>query len=234
MLNYEATPEATAALRQRTPPGTALDAWQGRVLVSVVGFLFLDTRLLGIPIPFHRNFEELNLRFYVTRRCAGESRRGVVFIKEIVPLKAVAAVARACYGERYSAMAMRHEISPSLPSSHSIGSAIYEWRHGKSWGRLGAQYSGEPTLPVPGSEEEFVTEHYWGYALQRNAVTLEYRVTHPQWRVWQASQTEFQCDAAALYGPEFAETLSRRPSSAFVAEGSPVSVHPGMRITRPH
>ena len=108
MLNYEVDP---AVLLPLMPAGMALDLWQGRALVSVVGFLFQKTRLRGIPVPFHTHFEEVNLRFYV--RPAGDSggeRRGVVFVKEIVPLAPVAKVARWLYRENYVSMPMRHTI----------------------------------------------------------------------------------------------------------------------------
>src|SRR5690606_40211851 len=92
MLNYDVDP---AVLRPLVPHGVELDTWEGRYLVSVVGFQFLDTRLLGVPVPFHRDFDEINLRFYVRRRADDGWRRGVVFVKEIVPRRALAAVARA-------------------------------------------------------------------------------------------------------------------------------------------
>src|SRR6266513_2477095 len=107
MLNYEVD---RSVLARRVPPGTELDSWGGVVYVSVVGFLFLKTRVLGVPIPGHRNFEEVNLRFYVRRKADGEWRRGVVFVKEIVPRRAIAAVARGLYGENYVAMPMSHAI----------------------------------------------------------------------------------------------------------------------------
>src|SRR6185503_10439864 len=97
MLNYEVDP---SVLHPLVPRGTELDTWHGRTYASVVGFLFLDTRVLGLAIPFHRDFEEVNLRFYVRRREAEAWRRGVVFIKEIVPRWAIATVARVAYNER--------------------------------------------------------------------------------------------------------------------------------------
>ena len=65
MLNYEIEP---AVLAPFVPQGTELDSFDGKTFVSIVAFLFLDTRIGGIPIPFHRNFEEVNLRFYVRRK----------------------------------------------------------------------------------------------------------------------------------------------------------------------
>ncbi len=227
MLNYEIDP---AALRSRVPRGTELDSWNGKTFVSMVGFLFLNTKLLGVPIPFHRHFEEVNLRFYVRRKGEDGWRRGVVFAKEIVPRWAIATVARLCYGERYAAMPMRHELDLNGKMIRPNGAAKYEWRHAGEWNHLAVRTAGEPAIPQSGSEEEFITEHYWGYVAQRGGGAVEYRVEHPQWRVWQASEATLQCDAGALYGAEFRESLSGPPSSAFLAEGSAVTVNQGAAL----
>lgn len=226
MLNYEVDAKV---LSTRVPPGTELDAWQGRTLVSLVGFRFLRTRVLGIPIPFHRDFEELNLRFYVRRRGPEGWRRGVVFVKELVPKWAIAWVARTVYNENYVSLPMRHRvIAPGSSEGTAEGIAEYEWRHGGRWNRLSARIHGTPSLPPAGSEEEFITEHYWGYALQRNRSSLEYQVEHPQWAVWSATDPVFDADAGALYGAEFAPFLAEKPVSAFVAVGSPIVVRKGV------
>lgn len=227
MLNYEIDP---AALRSRVPRGTELDSWNGRTLVSMVGFLFLDTRVLGIPVPFHRNFEEVNLRFYVRRKAEDGWRRGVVFVREIVPRWAIAAVARLCYGERYAAMPMRHELD--LPKGVEPGDirANYAWHDHGRWSHLSLRTTGHAAVPPRGSEEEYITEHYWGYAGQPSGGTVEYRVEHPQWRVWRASEAALSCDPSSLYGPEFALSLGGQPCSAFLAEGSAVTVHRGVAL----
>lgn len=219
MLNYEIDPHL---LHPHIPVGTELDFWQGKALVSMVGFLFLETKVLGIPIPFHRNFEEVNLRFYVRRRGPEDWQRGVVFLKEIVPRLAIATVARVCYNENYEAMKMRHQIS-----AHEIN---YEWRWQHRWNSLRAQITGEPQPWQVGSEEEFITEHYWGYAKQRDGGTVEYKVEHPPWLVWRAQTAAFDCDIKGIYGAPFVEALQTQPRSAFVAVGSPVSVYQGVRL----
>jgi hypothetical protein len=225
MLNYEVPPEI---LEPHVPRGTELDFFDGRAMVSMVGFLFRKTKLKGVPIPFHRHFEEVNLRFYVRRIVGGETRRGVVFIKEIVPRPALAWVARAFYNENYVALKMDHQLAlnEGLPS----GEVCYRWRFQNQWCRMAVTPTGQPSLPRPGEEPEFITEHYWGYAAQKDGGTLEYRVAHPTWRVWQAESTVFECDVAALYGEAFAEHLAKEPSSAFLAEGSDVEVFQGVRI----
>lgn len=226
MLNYEVDP---AALVGFVPSGTELDSWNGRTLLSVVGFRFIHTRVLGLPIPFHRHFEEVNLRFYVRRRASDGWRQGVVFIKEIVPKVAVAWIARAIYNENYIALPMRHEVR--RPSETEAGHVRYEWHHQNRWSYLTASVRGDAALPPEDSEETFITEHYWGYAKQRRGASLEYRVEHPRWRVWRAVHAAFDCDVASLYGPAFAGFLTGTPRSAFVADGSPVTVHRGVALS---
>jgi uncharacterized protein YqjF (DUF2071 family) len=225
MLNYPIDP---AALASRVPAGCELDTWDGRHYVSVVGFQFLDTRVLSIPVPFHRNFEEVNLRFYVRREVAGTWRRGVVFVKELVPRWAIAAVARAVYGENYEALPMRHTRGPATQSG--VTALRYEWRRSGSWEGLTVEFSGSPTTPAEDAEEAFITEHYWGYSRQRDRATVEYQVEHPRWRVWRADSASLSCDASSLYGPEFASALTGPPSTAFVADGSAIVVRRGRRL----
>ena len=219
LVNYEIEPDM---LTPYVPAGTEIDLWEGRCYVSVVGLRFLKTKLLGVPIPFHRDFPEVNLRFYVRREVEGQVRRGVVFIKEIVPRHAVTWVARSVYNENYVTLAMRHEIGPD--------SFRYEWRFRRDWNRLSVTTRREWSVPDLDSEASFVAEHYWGYAAQRDGSTLEYEVEHPRWRMAQADEVEYECDVAGLYGEEFVEALSREPVSAFLAEGSGVVVRRGMRV----
>jgi uncharacterized protein YqjF (DUF2071 family) len=220
MLNYEVEP---ALLRPHVPAGTELDAWRGRTFMSVVGFLFRDTRVFGVPVPLHRDFEEVNLRFYVRRETGGESRRAVVFVRELVPRRAIALVARAMYNEPYRALPMRSEIAagPS-PAAH------YSWFLGRRWHRIGARTTSPASLPAVGSLEEFITEHYWGYTRQKDGTTIEYRVTHPQWPVAPAAP-EVDADFSAVYGADFAGRLGA-PVSCFLADGSAVSVHRPGRV----
>jgi uncharacterized protein YqjF (DUF2071 family) len=228
MLNYEVPREL---LRPLVPQGTELDSWDGATLASIVGFRFLDTRLSGLPIPGHRDFDEVNLRFYVRRRGEdGAWRRAVVFVRELVPRRAVAFMARWLYNEPYLAVPMRHELSMAHGADGEAGRAAYAWRIGGRWHRLEVRTRGYPTLPAPSSEATFVTEHYWGYTVQRDGGSKEYRVEHAPWRVWTAEGTELDCDVGAVYGPGFAECLGARPRSAFLAEGSAVTVYRGRRL----
>lgn len=225
MLNYEVDP---SLLSEYVPTGTVLDSFAGRTYLSLVGFRFCNTKLFGsLPIPFHTDFDEVNLRFYVRRKEGSEERRGVVFIAEIVPKQAIAKTARLIYGENYISLPMRHRV-------HTEGlnkTAEYEWQVNGRWCKLSAQAQGAPEHPQEGSLEQFITEHYWGYSNQRSGGCLEYHVSHSPWRVWTSTAALFEGDASALYGCNLGSLLQRPPDCAFIAEGSPVSVFRGKRIS---
>ena len=222
MLNYPIDPALLAPL---VPPGLELDSFRSVTYVSVVGFLFLRTRVFGIAFPFHRDFEEVNLRFYVRHRTPEGWRRGVIFVRELVPRQAIAFLARVIYGEPYSALPMSHLIKKSA----GLTSLRYEWRRKGRTECLAATTAGEPTLVAPGSLEEFITEHYWGYNLHRGRA-IQYQVEHPKWRVWPAAQPRFEADVRTLYGEGFVEPLAVVPASAFIAEGSNVIVRRGTAL----
>jgi uncharacterized protein YqjF (DUF2071 family) len=222
MVSFEIDPKV---IRPLVPRGTELDAWQGRTFVSMVGFLFLDTRVLGLAIPYHRDFEEVNLRFYVRRKASDGWRRGVVFVKEIVPRAAIAFVAKALYGENYVSLPMRHCVDPGAADA-GPRAVLYSWRFRGQDNRMELSVETRPAEVAPGSAEEFITEHYWGYARRRGDRTTEYRVEHPRWRVATGTAT-LDVDASALYGAQFAEFLKAHPASAFLADGSRVSVSKG-------
>lgn len=217
VLNFVAEPQLLAPL---VPTGTELDFHNGKTFVSVVGFLFLNTRVLGFPIPRHRDFEEVNLRFYVRRKSSEGWRRGAVFVRELVPKSAIALIARVCYGEPYLALPMRHEI---ITEGDRL-SVEYQWRRGSRWETLALSASGDPKDCAPDSHEEFITEHYWGYTARPARTASEYRVEHPRWKYSPAATWKFEADVAALYGAQFVHTIAQPPFSAFIAEGSAVTV----------
>jgi uncharacterized protein YqjF (DUF2071 family) len=200
------------------PAGTELDAFEGKTYLSLVGFEFNRTRVLGFAVPFHQNFEEVNLRFYVRRR----SKRGVVFIRELVPKYAVAVVARLLFKENYSCVPMSHRAE--------AGKVEYAWKLGSRRCVMKIETDGENFVPSEGSLSQFITEHYWGYTTHKGGGSLEYEVQHPPWRVWNAKEASFSGNADGLYGPEIAQILTREPDSAFLAQGSPVTVFKSTKI----
>jgi uncharacterized protein YqjF (DUF2071 family) len=225
MLNYGVPPELVLPF---VPSGTQLDLWNGVAFVSVVGLLFLDTRVLGVPIPLHRTFEEVNLRCYVRRELANETRRAVTFIREIVPRRAIAVAAQAIYNEPYRALPMRRHIR-STPEETVVD---YEWKGAFGWTGVHVSANGAPEAIHPGSEQEFIAEHAWGYTRQRDGGTVEYEVRHPKWKIWPARTARFAGMTTDVYPPELARTLSREPDSAFLADGSHVTVHAPIRLSK--
>jgi hypothetical protein len=221
MANHVVEP---ALLVPRVPQGLELDVFDGTALVSLVGFRFLGTRLLGIGVPFHRDFDEVNLRFYVRRRMTDGWRRGVVFVRELVPRRALAAVARLAYGEPYSAVRMDHRLDADGQSVE------YRWRWGGRWCSLGLETGPGWTTPEVGSEMAFITEHFWGYSGGQGRRTREYEVQHPPWRVRAAASATTTGDLGEIYGPDLGAALSGPPRSAFLAEGSAVTVHRPTRL----
>jgi uncharacterized protein YqjF (DUF2071 family) len=224
MLNF---PIERELLEPLAPAGTIVDTYRGVAYISMVGFLFRKTKVLGIPMLFHQSFEEVNLRFYVRHFTGTEWRRGVVFIKEIVPAFLVSNSARFFYNENYITCAMRHRIE----KREDTRLLEYMWHHGGEWHRVSAEAAGPAKPALDGSLEEFITDHQWGYTRQRDGSTLEYEVLHPKWDVASAKEAELKCDAVALYGSRFSPALAQPSSSAFVISGSAVSVYRGKVVS---
>ncbi|HEV8510020.1 MAG TPA: DUF2071 domain-containing protein [Gemmatimonadales bacterium] len=221
MLSYAVDP---TRIIDYVPAGTTLDSWRGKTLVSMVGFQFLETKVLGAPIPFHQDFEEVNLRFYVRRTTEDEVRPGVVFLKELVPRPIVGGMARLLYREPYLVVPMRSTVNPGPPPD-----VEYQWEAAGRWCTLGAVGEGASAETTPGSLEEFLTVRQWGYNGESGKDTLEYRVDRPRWRIWHAHRTHVDYNAEALCGFELAKQL-RTPISVLIADGSAVSIHWRNRI----
>lgn len=219
MANYEVEP---SLLKSRVPRGTELDLEDGRCFVSLVGFMFLDTRVMGVPIPFHIDFEEVNLRFYVKRQTVAETRHGVVFIREIVQRRAIAAVARAFYGEPYECCRMENERNSVEVS--------YAWQKDGYPNRLSVQAIDDLGFPAKGSHEEFIVEHYWGYTKRGENRTDEYKVEHSRWELYSVQDPRINVNFSITYGEEFAFLRSHTPYSILFSKGSDIAVYKGERI----
>ena len=224
MLHFEVDESVLGPL---VPKGTELDDLNGRHFVSLVGFLFLDTHVLGLPAFLHQDFEEVNLRFYARRIVDGEQRHGVVFIRELVPLPLVAGIARLTYNEPYRTVPMRYSI---VKTDSELQSVEYQFGSPADLCQMGVHVEGEPTQIRPGSEEEFFSHREWGFTRQRDGGTVEYRVDHARWSVWPATGCQLDGPMGEFYDEPFASILSESPASAFVADGSAVAVHMPQRI----
>jgi len=219
MANYEVDPSILADL---VPKGTELDLQDGKCFVSLVGFMFLDTRVLGLPVPFHINFEEVNLRFYVKRETADETRRAVCFVKEIVPRYAIATVARLLYGEPYECWAMGHERSETT--------AAYSWSKNGRANNLSVEIDESVGVPPAGSHGEFIIEHYWGYTKRDGGRVDEYKVEHPKWELFSVRKEVIDVDFGKTYGDQFGHLSGAKPYSILLAKGSEIAVYKGQSI----
>jgi uncharacterized protein len=224
MANYETD---SKILQPYLPPRTELDQFNGINYVSLVGFLFMNTKVRGISFPFHHTFQEVNLRFYVRYKQNAQWKRGVVFIKEIVPRRLISFIANTMYGEKYVCLPMRHNW---VATDNNKLSVEYYWKVNNQWDFIKAIADQQAKTYAEGTEENFITEHYWGYTSLRNNGTGEYQVAHPQWRIHSVHSYEISCSTEALYGKPFVETMQQPPRSVFLAEGSDISVMKGARL----
>jgi uncharacterized protein YqjF (DUF2071 family) len=224
MANYITEPKILSAY---IPNGTELDLWNGKCYVSLVGFLFKNTKLLGFKVPFHVNFEEVNLRFYVKRKENNKWKRGVVFIKELVPKWALSFVANTIYKEHYQTVPMKNHIL----ITNDILNVCYEWQINNKWQSIEVSAEQECSLIEKESETEFITEHYWGYAKINDKRTNEYEVTHPRWVHHKIKDYKISVDFEKVYGTEFSFLNNSKPNSVILAKGSHITVEKRRKLS---
>jgi uncharacterized protein YqjF (DUF2071 family) len=217
MVNYEIDP---AILNKHIPAFTELDSYNGIHYASLVGFLFRDTKLKGISVPFHRTFEEINLRFYVRQKDNGKWKRGVVFLKEIVSLPAISMMANLLYKEHYETHRTKHLWN----MNNEEWQIEYHWKLKNDWNWLKVSADASSYLIEAGSEEEFIAIQNWGYSYISGEKSGIYEVDHPNWRIHPVKHYEVKCDVEKMYGKEFENPLSVKPRSVFLAEGSDIAV----------
>ncbi|MES2240950.1 MAG: DUF2071 domain-containing protein [Bacteroidota bacterium] len=217
LINFEIDAKL---LEKYIPAGTELDIWNNKCYVSLVGFIFKETRVLGLKIPFHVDFEEVNLRFYVKRFEKGDWKRGVVFIEEIVPKKAITFIANSLYQEHYETQKMRHKIL----ENKNTKTFIYQWKVDKKWNTIKLETKKEATEIEIDSESEFITEHYFGYTKCDNITTFEYEVKHPRWEQLEVINFMLKVDFQKNYGADFSVLQNAKPISVFLAKGSNIKV----------
>ena len=217
MANYTVNPNVLAPY---LPHGVELDFYNGETYVSLVGFMFKNTKIFQIPIPVYGTFEEINLRFYVTRKEGSKLKRGVVFINETVPNKFVAYIANSLYNERYTAVPTKHVWSINADSKN----IIYQWKVGKIWNSLSVNTAAEKIQMAKGSFEEFIFEHYYGYSMINKTTSEEYKIEHPRWNTNNVVQYNINCDFEKMYGKDFNFLNNSKPKNVIIAEGSSIAV----------
>ena len=230
LATYRVDPDVLVPL---LPPGCRLDLVDGRGLASLVAFDFLDARVLGVRWPGFVNFPEVNLRFYVRHGRDDDEgnteRRGVVFVREFVPQRVVAALARWVYNEPYRATRMRSQVVE--------GDGMLTVRHRLTVARR------ERTIGVTAdvarhhhpadSPEAYLIEHQWGFGTSRRGSLIRYQVVHPAWDVHPVRSFDLDWDWAAAYGTRFAPLQREEPMSVVLAAGSAVSIYPRGRFVEP-
>ncbi|GAB1858616.1 DUF2071 domain-containing protein [Flavobacteriaceae bacterium MHTCC 0001] len=218
LINYEIDPEL---LLPYVPKGTELDIFENKCYVSLVGFMFLNTKVLGIKLLNHINFEEVNLRFYVKRH----NKRGVVFIKEIVPKPLITCIANTIYKEHYQTLKMKHFWN----ESDTTNTYKYEWQVKDEWQSISVTTDKTPSPIAENTLDEFITEHYYGYT-KHNDTTFEYEVEHPSWQQLKVKEYNINVDFKSNYGNDFSSLNSVKPSSIILAIGSEIGVKNKTRI----
>jgi uncharacterized protein YqjF (DUF2071 family) len=212
LINYSIDPEI---LQPYIPNGTTLDLHNGKCYISLVGFMFKNTRVLGLKLKNHVNFEEVNLRFYVKQN----NKRGVVFIKEIVPKPLITIIANSIYKEHYQTMKMKHTINENKKSNFYQ----YQWLIDNEWQSISVTTEKIPKIIMEDTLDEFITEHYFGYT-KNGSKTLEYEVKHPKWKHLQVIGYDIDVDFKKTYGQSFKFLSSKKPKSVILAIGSKITI----------
>jgi len=217
MVNYQINPDI---LKTYLPYGVELDDYQGQHIVSLVGLEFAHTKIKGIGIPFHQTFGEVNLRFYVKQKQGdGKYRKGVVFISEIVPKRAIVWVANTLYKECYEYYPMSYEIEESKDYQQ-----VRYTIENETTQTFSVTADTQKNVIVPESFESFIGERYSGYAKKDNITTIRYEVTHEPWSHYKVIGTDIDIDFRKLYGQEFSFLHDAKPLSTFLFEGSSISI----------
>lgn len=217
MVNYEIDPKV---LLPFLPKGVELDLYNGKAYISLVGFLFKNTKIFSIPIPKLGTFEEINLRFYVIRKEENQTKRGVVFINETIPYKIVAWMANFLYKEHYTVVPTKHTIIKEEKNQK----VTFEWRVNQKWNSIYVEHAISTQQMQQNSLEKFIYEHYYGYTKINDNKTEEYRLHHPSWKIHDVIDYKISCDFEAMYGEAFTCLNHIKPVAVFIAEGSSVAI----------
>lgn len=215
-INYIVPPEI---LKNHLPPHTELDFYNGNCYVSLVGFQFKNVKIAGVQVPFHSDFEEINLRFYVKRFDGNQWRHGVVFLKEIVDRPALSMIANVMLNENYRTLPTGQEIK----EEPGILSVRYFWQDQENKQHLQVHSESTPSAMHEHSESNFLLHRLWGYGKQDEKTTFEYNIHHPQWLTYPVKEFSISVDFLQL-GAKFSILNGATPQSVLLAEGSKVKI----------
>ncbi len=201
-------------LRPYLPRGAAIDTLEDSPRVSLVAFEFRRTRVCGLAIPRHIAFPEINLRFYVRH----DGERGVVFIRELVPRRMIATVARLLYNEPYQRVPM------SCGAKSTEDGGVLVWHRFGRGSFLTVKGAAAAVVPEAGTAANWLTDHSLGVGQRRDGTTRLYNVAHPTWALREVDDFALEVDFSALYGPQWAWLHDATPSHLSLAVGSPIAV----------
>ena len=218
MANYEIDP---TILKPYLPKGVEFDLYNGKCYISLVGFMFKNTKLFDVPIPFFGTFEEINLRFYVVSKEGDELKRGVVFINETIPYRLVAWIANKLYKEHYTVVPTKHQLIKTSESNH----IQFEWLLQKKWNSIAVDFDSKTESMKTDSLEKFIYEHYYGYTKINEHQTEEYQLRHPSWKTHKINDYNIDCDFEVMYGKSFSILNQTKPTAVFIAKGSDVAIY---------
>ena len=222
-VNYQVPAEI---LEPYLPPHAELDYFNGKCYVSLIGFQFKNVTAAGIPVPFHTDFEEINLRFYVKRHVGDKWRSGVVFLREIVDRPALSVLANTLFNENYqTAPTTQMVIKGDLDLQ-----AKYSWKHQKTDYSIWVQAENIPTTVAEKSEDEFLIHRLWGYGQQDDETTVEYNINHPRWSIFPIKNYEVSVDFLQ-FGTPFSILNDKKPQSVLLADGSEIEIIGSSSIT---
>jgi uncharacterized protein YqjF (DUF2071 family) len=227
MLSYAVDP---ALLLRWIPKPLELNFWKGKAFITLVGLMNRNVRVIGIPVPFHRSFEQVNLRFYVRRKIDEGFRHGVMFIKQVVSREVIAAAARQIYREHVISLPMKHDFQLNPRRQQDRFSVQYSWKFKQEWLEIAVQTKGEAFEPKKNSLERFIVERFWGYSGLASQQVLEYHVEHPPWIVRKVEDVQLNGDLGGFYGKTIGKVLKSAPDSAFVATGSRAFLYTPVKI----
>jgi hypothetical protein len=215
-MTYAVSPEL---LLPHVPAGVTLDCIDGKAFVGLVPFSFENVTMNRLRIPFHQSFPEINLRFYVKHRLG----RGVVFLRECAPKRAVVWLARKKYNEPYCCKKMKEKVRMFTDGTFSVAHSL--WSNGiKNTVEVTARTT--PVFPDKNSSAHYFKELELGFGIAHNKQTMLYRIHHPEWEVFPVVSYALNMNFGAVFGEKWAFLSAEKPLDVSLVKGSAVTVAP--------
>ena len=205
-------------MRAQLAPGVEPDRWNGKTHASLVALEMRDVRVRGWRIPGFTAHPQVNFRVYARHR----AHPAVVFVRELVPSRIIAAIGRLRYGEPFQTA----RISTRVMEGTADLTVEYRFGPGAARYRVGVLAARDGAIPAATTFEHYLKERTHGCRTDRQGRVGTFRVEHPRWAVRKVMSVDYAVDFAALYGPQWDVLNHSRPVSTILAVGSNVSVYP--------